>query len=405
MNIMWVSIFILFLGCSDVQPLQSQQIPLSQKIVNSFIALHPHTIEYPGMPKSAAWDYERGVVLQGVYQVYSVTHDTSYLGYIQRQIDLFVHEDGTIRTYDLSSFNLDNVATGRQLLALYRATKEEKYKKAAEVLRTQLAKQPRTNEGGFWHKNIYPYQMWLDGLYMAEPFYAEYAQMFHEPKDFDDIANQFMWADAHTRDPKTGLLYHGWDESKKMPWANKETGQSPNFWSRAVGWYVWALVDALDYFPVDHPKRPELVKILQDASEALLKVRDPQSKLWYQVLDQGNRDGNYLESSGSCMFVYAFAKGAQKHYLDSLYWTIAKESFRAILDSLVTTDAQGHINIEHACSGAGLGGRPYRDGTFEYYVHEPQRTNDFKAVGPFILAALELEKPFPPVGSTGDMKK
>jgi unsaturated rhamnogalacturonyl hydrolase len=234
--------------------------------------------------------------------------------------------------------------------------------------------------------------MWLDGLYMAEPFYAEYAQLFHESSDFDDIVNQFIFMERHARDPKTGLLFHAWDESKQMAWANAQTGCSPNFWGRAMGWYAWALVDVLDYLPNEHPKRKELLGILRRLSDALLHYREPHSKLWYQVVDQGNRAGNYLESSASCMFVYAFAKGAHKGYLNKKYLTVAQESFNGILDSLVTVDSKGNVNIHHACQGAGLGNTPYRDGTYEYYISEKQRTNDFKAIGPFILAALELQR-------------
>ncbi|MGA3287305.1 MAG: glycoside hydrolase family 88 protein [Bacteroidota bacterium] len=387
-----VGAFVLFCSCSSIQQLNSQENRFSQKIVDSFIRAHPDTIRYAGVPYSAWWDYERGVVLQGVYQVYLATENKTYLDYIKKQMDLYVQNDGSILTYDYSSFNSDYIATGRQLLELFKATGEKKYKIAADTLRKQIANQPRTNEGGFWHKKIYPYQMWLDGLYMAEPFYAEYAHMFNEPSVFDDIANQFIFIEHHTRDPKTGLLYHAWDESKQQKWANPETGVSPHFWGRAMGWYMWAIVDVLDYLPQDYPKRAELIAILQRESAALLKYREPYSGLWYQVLDQGSRAGNYLESSASCMFVYAFAKGADKGYLDTSYLAVAQKSFKGILDSMVTVDEKGLIFLHHTCQGAGLGGIPYRDGSYEYYIHEKQRTNDFKAIGPFILAALELEK-------------
>jgi len=371
---------------------RKSQVPWSVRIVESLMSYCPDTIAYPGVAKSRRWDYERGVVLQGVWQVYTATRNEKYLSYIKKNIDQFVGEDGLIKTYEYGSFNIDNIPTGRQVLALYNITSEKKYKIAADTLRKQLANQPRTNEGGYWHKQIYPYQMWLDGLYMAEPFYAEYAKKFDEPADFDDIANQFIFIERHTRDPKTGLLYHAWDESKKMPWADKQTGQSPHFWSRAIGWYAWALVDVLDDFPENHPQRKELIAILQRLSAALVKFSDPKTGLWYQVSDQGARKGNYLESSGSCMFVYALAKGANKGYLDKKYLAAAQQSFKGILDSLVTVDEKGIVSLHHACQGAGLGGNPYRDGSYEYYIGEKQRTNDFKAVGPFILAALELQQ-------------
>jgi unsaturated rhamnogalacturonyl hydrolase len=364
----------------------------SIKIVESVIAHFPDTIAYAGISKSKRWDYERGVLLEGIWQVYKATGNKEYLAYIKKNIDQFIDDDGTIKTYDYSTFNIDNIPTGRQLLALYNITAEKKYKIAADTLRKQLANQPRTNEGGFWHKKIYPYQMWLDGLYMGEPFYAEYAKMFNEPADFDDIVNQFIWIEKHTRDPKTGLLYHAWDESKKQKWADTLTGQSPHFWGRAIGWYAWALVDVLDYIPQDHPRRVEIIAILQRLSEALLKFREQKSGLWYQVVDQGSRAGNYLEASASCMFVYAYAKGANKGYLDKSYFNVAQQSFQSVIDSMVTVDEKGIISLHHTCQGAGLGGTPYRDGTYEYYISEKQRTNDFKALGPFILAALELKR-------------
>lgn len=364
----------------------------SVRIGNSLLAIFPNEVAYPSIPKSKHWDYERGAVLQGVWQLYKATGKEKYFGYVKKNIDQFVGEDGLIKTYNYSAFNIDNIATGRQLLALYKTTGDIKYKIAADTLRKQLANHPRTNEGGFWHKKIYPYQMWLDGLYMAEPFYAEYAQMFNEPSAYDDITNQFIYIEAHTRDQVTGLLYHAWDESKKQKWADSVTGRSPHFWGRAMGWYAWALVDVLDYIPESHPKRAELIAILQRLSSALIKYREPQSGLWYQIIDQANRTGNYLESSASCMFVYAFAKGANEGYLDKSYYTVAQQSFKGIIDSMVTIDDKGVVSLHHTCQGAGLGGNPYRDGSYDYYISEKQRTDDFKALGPFILAALELEK-------------
>ena len=199
--------------------------------------------------RTERWSYEQGVLLKGIENVWLNTADGKYFNFIQHSIDRFVTDDGNIKTFKLDDYNLDNVNEGKLLLTLYRITEKEKYKKAADHLREQLKGQPRTHEGGFWHKKIYPYQMWLDGLYMGEPFYAEYAMLFHDTAAFDDIAKQFIWMEAHSRDAKTGLLYHGWDESKQQRWANPQTGLSPHFWGRAIGWYAMALVDALDYFP------------------------------------------------------------------------------------------------------------------------------------------------------------
>jgi unsaturated rhamnogalacturonyl hydrolase len=233
--------------------------------------------------------------------------------------------------------------------------------------------------------------MWLDGIYMAGPFYAQFGRIFDEPSAFDNVAHQILLIEEHTRDPSTGLLYHAWDESKQQRWANPETGCSPHFWGRAMGWYAMALVDVLDYFPEDHPRRDAIIAIFGRMIEALARVQDEASGLWYQVLDQGRRAGNYLEASASCMFVYAIAKGVRKGYLPPDYLAVARKGYQGIVRDLITVDEQGLVTLEGICSVAGLGGNPYRDGSFEYYVSEKVVPNDYKGVGPFILASLEVE--------------
>jgi unsaturated rhamnogalacturonyl hydrolase len=233
--------------------------------------------------------------------------------------------------------------------------------------------------------------MWLDGLYMGQPFYARYTVEYENGKNLEDVAKQFELIQKHALDSKTGLLYHGWDESKAMDWADKQTGCSPNFWSRSLGWYAMALVDVLDYFPQEHPKQKELVQYLNQLAVALVKVQDA-SGLWYQVTDRGDKEGNYLEASGSAMFAYAFAKGANKGYLPAEYKDVANKAFEGLTRDLIKIGENGEVIITQACAVAGLGGNPYRDGSFEYYVNERKKDNDPKATGPFILAALELNK-------------
>ncbi len=362
----------------------------SIRMANSFIFRHPdYNINYDDKDE---WNYEEGLMLQSLYKLFLKTNDNKYYNYIIKNLDRYLTDDGTIKTYVFSKFRLDDITPGIVILDIYKKTGQEKYKIAADTLRKQLRLQPRTKEGGFWHKEIYPHQMWLDGLFMAEPFYAKYAEMFNETSDFNDIANQFTLVYKHTRDPKTGLLYHGWDESKEQKWADPKTGVSPNFWGRGMGWYEMALVDVLDFFPKDNPKRKELINILQETCKALLKYKDEKTGLWYQVLDKGDKDGNYLEASGSCMFVYAFAKGTNKGYLNKKYYKIAEDSYNSIINNFIKVDNNGLVNILHTCMGAGLGGNPYRDGSFDYYISVPQRTNDFKTVGPFILSSIELNK-------------
>jgi unsaturated rhamnogalacturonyl hydrolase len=337
------------------------------------------------------WTYDHGLVLKGIERVYAATGDKQYLTFIQDGMDHFVSDDGSIRTYSLDDYNIDNILPGRNLLFLYQATGQEKYRKAAALLRKQLKTHPRTSEGGFWHKKIYPSQMWLDGLFMGEPFYAEYAKTFHEDAAFDDVAKQFILMERHSRDDKTGLLYHGWDESKQQRWANPTTGRSPNFWGRAMGWYGMALVETLDYFPEKHPKRAELIAILNRFATAVAKYQEPRSGLWYQILDKGDDKGNYLESSAACMFVYALAKGVRKGYLPSTYMKVAERGYQGILKQFVKYDANGQLNLEGTVSVAGLGGNPYRDGSYEYYLSEKVVTNDPKGIGAFLLAATEME--------------
>jgi unsaturated rhamnogalacturonyl hydrolase len=367
-----------------------------QEIASNFLKLHPDSIIYNDEEKSKKWNYEQGLMMEAFYQLFKVTHDNQYLNYIKKNLDYYVNSDGKIKTYKIEDQNLDNISSGRALLNMYILTKNEKYKEASDILREQLRNQPRTKEGGFWHKKIYPEQMWLDGLFMAEPFYTEYAFRFNEKDSFNDIANQFLLIEKHCRDKKTGLYYHGWDESKSQKWADPETGTSPCFWGRAMGWYLMALVDVLDYFPRTHPQRNELIRIFRELSSSLINYRDSKLNLWYQVVDKDNKQGNYIETSGSLMFIYAFAKGFNNGYLTSDYYKIAKKSFESLQYNFITK-MNGLLNLTNVCAGAGLGGNPYRDGSYNYYIHESKRTNDFKGYGPLLLASIELEK--------GDMVK
>ncbi len=360
------------------------------KYADSFMHNYPGQILYDTTKLN--WNYEQGLMLYALWNVWKETNNDKYFNYLKRNIDYYITDDGNIKAYKLEKYRLDDIAPGRVLLDLYKLTKEEKYKKAARLLRKQLSEQPRTKEGGFWHKKIYIQQMWLDGLYMAEPFYAQYAKMFDEPEDYDDIAHQFILMAEKAEDPETGLFYHGWDSSKKEKWADSETGTSPSFWGRAMGWYLMGIVDVLDYFPKDHPKREKLIAILKKLSAALLKYQDKKSNLWFVVVDKGGKEGNYLEASSSAMFMYAYAKGARKGYLDKKYFTEAVNILEGLKNNLITKDSSGYYNLNNIIGGAGLGGNPYRAGDYDYYVNEKRRTNDFKGLGPLILGSLEISK-------------
>jgi len=315
-----------------------------------------------------------------------------YLNFVSEWIDHFVQPDGSIRTYRMEDYNVDWVNSGKLLFGAYDRTDDERYRKAIETLREQMRSHPRNHANGFWHKQIYPYQMWLDGIYMAGPFLSEYALHFNEPETFDDVVHQISLIEKHTRDEKTGLLYHAWDESRQQRWCDPETGLSKYFWGRAVGWYVMAIVDVLDHLPQEHAGRSELIAILDKTAAAIVKVQDETTGLWYQILDLPDRAGNYLEASASTMFVYAFAKAVREGHLAQNYLLSARRGYRGLLQNLIKVDAQGLLTLEKVCGGAGLGGEPYRDGSFEYYVNEKIIPNDPKGVGPFILAALEMER-------------
>lgn len=347
--------------------------PWAVRMAASMLRQHPVS--------AMRWCYEDGFLIRAV-------EEAGRPGLLE-YADRWVQGDGSIHTYRLTEYSLDQVMPGRVLFAAYEATGEERYRRAIELLREQLRWQPRTRAGGFWHKLIYPYQMWLDGLYMAGPFLAQYAATCGEPGLFDDVAHQFCLIEARTCDPRTGLLYHAWDESRKQAWGCPETGCSPHFWGRAVGWYVMALVDVLDHLPPDHPQVAPLATILGRTLAALLAARDEESGLWRQVLDQGPRAGNYLEASAACMFVYALAKGVRRGYLPAEWRDIAAATFERIVRQFVRVDETGELHLGAICGTAGLGGTPYRDGSYAYYISERIVEDDPKGVAAFVLAGVE----------------
>lgn len=340
--------------------------------------------------RPARWTYDQGVILKGIEGLWLHTGDGRYFQYMQKCMDFFVNDKGEIRTYKQQDYNIDNVLCGRVLLTLYKVTGKEKYYKAATTLRNQLRTQPRTNQGSFWHKKIYPYQVWLDGLYMGQPFYAEYAAAFHDQEAFTDIGKQFVWIEQHARDPKTGLLYHAWDESRQQKWADPKTGLSPHIWARAMGWFGNAMVDVLENFPSGNPYRDSIAGILKRFAEAVKKVQQPNG-LWYDVIDMPKGKGNYYEASASSMFVYALAKGVRLGYLPATYLETAKKGYAGILKEFITTDANGLTALKGTVSVSGLGGNPYRDGSYTYYMSEKVVVNDPKGVGAFIQAANEMD--------------
>ncbi|MBT30157.1 MAG: glycosyl hydrolase family 88 [Thalassobius sp.] len=384
----------LLLSCNSKQQTVSEpeEIPLSQAMADSEMKRNPNAwmIDFQPDPR---WSYVNGLVCLSILDVWEKTKEQNYFDYAKGYADSLINNNGEIITYKKASYNLDNINSGKILFSLYKETGDERYKKVMDTLYHQLEEQPRTPEGGFWHKQIYPNQMWLDGIYMSAPFYAEYAVSYGSDSVFNDIAHQFELLNEHARDSKTGWYYHGWDASKSVYWADKETGLSKNFWGRGVGWYYMALVDVLDYFPAEHPKRKVILDQFIDLTNTIIKWQDEKTGLWYQVLDQGEREGNYLEATCSAMFAYGLLKGVDKGYLGDDKIPLAKLAYEGIVKNLIVKHPDGEVELIDCCAGAGLGpaDNPVRDGTYEYYINEKKRSNDGKGTGPFIMASLIYE--------------
>ena len=302
-----------------------------------------------------------------------------------------IDSDGSIKTYRKGEYNLDQINAGRALFPLYDRSGEERFIRAASLLREQLETQPRCRCGVYWHKEIYPWQIWLDGLYMEGPFNMEWAVRHGDKTEMDDVVSQIKTTYGTMKDSSTGLLYHCYDESRGMKWSDDKTGLSPHFWSRSIGWFLMASIDVLDYLPKDHEGREDIIRIIKALSSAVLVFQD-ESGMWYQVTDEGGREGNYLETSGSAMFSYSFFKGARLGYLDKSFVEPARKALEGMKERYLSEDESGELHLGGICSVAGLGGNPYRDGTFRYYISEKVVQDDFKGVGPFILACTEAEQ-------------
>ena len=388
----YIVLLMLFIATSmSAATKKSNSAKWSERMARSEMKrfAEPWMIENATKPR---WGYTHGLVVKAILETWKSSGDKAYYNYAKIYADSLIDAKGKIKM-DYLSFNLDNVNPGKILFDFYAQTKDQRYKTAMDTLRKQLKEQPRTSEGGYWHKLKYTHQMWLDGLFMATPFLAQYGATFEDKAAFADALNQISLINKKTYDPKTGLYYHGWDESKEQAWANKVTGCSPNFWSRSIGWYAASLVDALDYLPKENKGREKVLAIVRNLAATLIKYQDPTSGVWYQVTDQGNRKGNYLESSASSMFVYFLSKSINKGYIAKSYVAPTTKAFNGLIKTFIKNEADGTITITNCCSVAGLGGdKVYRDGSFEYYIGEPVIENDPKSVGPFILASIQFEK-------------
>lgn len=376
----------------------------SERMATSEITRLGNKLERGATPRSR-WDYTSSVFALSVWNLGERLNDKNLTAFAGRAVGSYVTPEGDIDGYKIQDYNIDQINPGKVVLDLFAATKEEKYRRAAMLLRDQMRTHPRTSDGGFWHKKRYPNQMWLDGLYMGSPFLAQYAQLFGEPDLYDDVCLQIMLMDKHSYDPARGFHLHAWDEKKTQFWADKTNGLSPNPWSRSIGWYAMAIVDSLEYIPATNEHIDEVVNVLRRVADSIAKLQDPESGLWYQVPDAPKRKGNYLESSASSMFVYALAKGVNRGYLPrDVFEPVIRKGYNGLVNKLVRVDSDGSISLTQNCAVAGLGytnnaGRP-RDGSFEYYISEPIVDNDHKGVGPFILAGIEIDALLSSAGST-----
>lgn len=380
----------------------TEATPISVQMVKSELVRNADcvNIDYNTVLK---WNYTHGLLLQSMLltaQQYPELND-QIDAYVYHYVDTCIHQDGSIERYKLTNYTLDHVNAGKMLMLAYDKWPEPRFRQALDTLYTQLLSHPRVAEGGFWHKKAYPHQMWLDGIYMEAPYYAEYAKRFltgaAQDSAYTDVINQFMTVARHTYDANNGLYRHAWDEAHEQAWCEPETGRAPHVWGRALGWYTMAMVDVYNLLPEGHAGRDSLVSILRPLCEHLLPLQQP-SKAWQQVLDQTGREGNYDETSCTSMFAYTFMKGALIGALPQEYWKRGYDTWQGLNQNFIVQDLDeqqqptGTISLTRVCGVAGLGGNPYRSGDYDYYINEIIRDNDPKGVGPFVMASLLAEK-------------
>ena len=337
--------------------------------------------EAQDLPPKPQFHYHAGVFLSGMQKTYRICKEEKYYNYIKRFVDEYIDADGNVLHCDSGS--MDDIMPGILMYDLYKRTGDERYRKALDTLVGYIIDFPRSPEGGFWHKKRYPNQMWLDGLYMGGPICAQYGKEFGRPLCFEVCAYQALLMEKRTRDEKTGLLYHAYDQSRAMTWADPETGKSPEFWGRSMGWVPVALLDDLDVFPEEFAPRGEIIRMATDLLKALVPYQDEETGLWYQVVDKGDDPRNWLETSCSCLYVAAICKAVRKGYLDKSYLRFARKGYEGVISRL-KWDEKGII-IDGVCIGTGVG-------DYEHYLARPTSANDLHGMGAFILMCQEAEQ-------------
>ncbi|MBE5815602.1 MAG: glycosyl hydrolase family 88 [Clostridiales bacterium] len=342
--------------------------------------------------KINGWNYIDGCMMIALLNLHRITGESRYYEFAERFLDHYVFEDGTLRGYKEADYNLDNICEGRVLFDVYAKSGKEKYRKAIDTLYGQLLRQPRTHEGNFWHKQIYPNQVWLDGLYMAQVFYARYTTEMEACKGYEDIRSQFRTVRERMYDQNTGLYRHGYDASKTAFWADPDTGCSKNPWLRSLGWFSAALIDVTAEIAPGHEDfRSDMVAIARELAKNLLPYIDPETDMLWQVPHRIGQEGNYPETSGSAMVAYFYLKGARLGLLDASYADVGARIFLAICKRYLS-QREGKLNLGGICLVAGLGpeNNRRRDGTYEYYISEPVVENDAKGLAPFLMCYTEL---------------
>ena len=395
MNRLLIGIFVLMMGHSSYcSPSSDEALVWAKRLANSVIHDHPEAWKMRKSDGEYRWGYTQGLVLQGFLNLAEHTQAQTYERYAKAYLDHYIDDKGNIRTLHIAEFNIDAINSGKLLFHFYNTTHDTRYLNAMKVLRRQLEWQPRTRSRVFWHKRKYPWQIWLDGLYMAAPFYAQYTAQFENNANINDVILQFKESHNHLYDPKTGLLFHGFDESRMQDWSDELTGQSPEFWSRALGWYSMALMDTIEH--VHDPKaRATLISIAAPLLRSIIQFQDDDTGLWYQVINRGGNDDNFLEASASAMFIYSIAKATRLGVIEKNHHTSALKAFEGMKQELLTYNAKtGAIQLQQVCRSAGLGGTPYRDGSYRYYTQEVDIvTNDAHGMGALLLALVELSQP------------
>lgn len=376
------------------------KMPIFEKYIDELI--EKSTLEVPAWNiekaregKAAGWNYIDGCMILALLEIYQATGEKKYYEFADAFIDHRVREDGSIAGYCVEEYNIDNVNAGKTLFSLYEINGKEKYRKAIDLIYSQVQTQPRTGEGNFWHKKIYPNQVWLDGMYMGQPFYMEYETKFHNRENYGDIFRQFENVVKRMRDKETGLYYHGYDASKSVFWCDKETGLSENFWLRAIGWYAMALLDTLNKCKPGEEWQKEytyLKQVFVELIDSMLKFQSREG-MWYQLPALGQREPNYLETSGSAIMAYSLLKGVRLKFLPESYRTYGLKAFQGICDRYLK-EKNGRLSLGGICLVAGLGPADNlrRDGSFGYYMSEPVVEDDAKGVGPLLLAYTELRR-------------